>query len=275
MITGELLCGGKLVSVLQPILSHKDKIIIKAISDLDNSSNYRENRKSSVNVKLLAELTQPKIEFIEKERQRNYNNSALFAARLRVANSRIATIENADQYQTEISSEELLETIEIQQNRWIKVFSPYLGLGEYYLIELYKPNSTISNTVWSELYEDSINNLNQMKESLRIGDWQRTIEISRQFFENIKVGDNKPGNKLVKNELKEKMLELHYDEEGIQNLFDGIWQFFEYTSKFIHSKNKTGYAKPIPIAKKSDAFFIYSLATNLINLIYDKLNASR
>ncbi len=274
MITGELLCGGKVVSFLQPLLENRNEFEIRDILNAEDDKNYREKIKNYFSLMLIAELDEKKIDFIENERQKNVSKSVVMSIRLRIGGIRIPTNENMSKFRYKIKVEELSESIEISQNDWLQRFSPYLGIGEFYLVELIKPEPKSSNNIWSDLYETLVKNLNQMEEELKKGDWQRTMEISRRFFENIKIGDKKKGHEKYKEELKKRMQELQFDEEGINNLFDGIWQFFEFTSKFIHEKGKEGNAKPIPNAKKEDAYFVYSLSVNLTNLIYEKIKTS-
>lgn len=274
IITGELLCNGRIISLLHPILEIGNEIEIREINNAQNSKNYRENNSNYYKINLLAALDKTKINFIENERQKNERKSVKFSVRLRISGIKIPTFEKSSEYKYQIRIEELFETIEISQNDWLRKFCPFLGIGEFYLIELIKPPLENGNKIWSDLHENLINNLTQMEEELKRGNWQRTIEISRRFFENIKVGDNKQGNKKYKDELIKRMKDLNYDEKGINDLLNGIWHFFEFTSKFIHEKSRNGDFKPIPIAKKEDAYFIYSLSLNLTNLVYKKLSDS-
>lgn len=274
LITGELLCGTKVVSYLYPILDNRIEFAIHDLSDDDYNRNYRENRNNSFALTLIAELSKKKIDFIENERQKNSNKSVVFNIRLRIGSLRIPTTDRISKLRYKIKVEELLASIQIQQNDWLQNFSPSLGIGEFYLVELIKPDSQGVNKIWSDLHETLIKNLNQMEEELKKGDWQRTMEISRRFFENIKIGDKKKGHEKYKIEIEKRMKELQFDEVGINNLFDGIWQFFEFSSKFIHEKSTDGNIKPIPNAKKEDAYFVYSLSVNLVNLIYAKIKST-
>lgn len=274
LITGEMLCSGKVISILQPILENRSEFEIRDISDADDNRNYRENRKNYFRLILIAELNEKKIDFIENERQKNAKKSVALNIRLRVGAIRFPTIDRASEYKNKIRVEELFESVEIAQNDWLQRFSPSLGIGEFYLVELIKPEPKSTNKIWSDLHETLVENLNQMEEEIKKGDWQRTMEISRRFFENIKIGDKKKGHEKYKEELKKRMQDLQFDEVGINNLFDGIWKFFEFSSKFIHEKSTDGNAKPIPNAKKEDAYFVYSLSVNLTNLIYEKIESS-
>ena len=274
-ITGELYCGNKLVSILQPLLESNRETIIKEISEEENSKNYREDRKDYHGVKLLAELSEKKIEFLENERQSKATKSLELSVRLKVAGASIPTLDRRADYLYKNAVEELFSKVEIKQEEWLGTFSNYLGIGEYYLIELAKPNPSTNNEIWSTLYDAIISNINHMELELKQGNWLRTIEVSRQFFENIKIGDSKDGNKTYKDDLMLRMKDLRHDDEGINNLLHGVWQFFEYSSKFIHEKGRRGYAKPIPIPSKADAYFIYSLAINLTNVIFDKVNRNQ
>ena len=88
----------------------------------------------------------------------------------------------------------------------------------------------------------------------------------------MKIGDKKDGNKKFEEELTKLFTEEQHSQEGIQNLIDGIWKFFEYNSKFIHDRDKKGNLNSIPIATKEDAYFIYALGVGLLNVIGKKLS---
>lgn len=274
LITGELLCGGKVVSFLNTIPESRNEFDIRTISDTEDNKNYKENRSNYFRVTLIAELDDRRINFIEDERQKNSKKAVNLNVRLKIGGVRIPTIEKASDYKFKVKVEELFASVEIAQNDWLQRFSPSLGIGEFYLVELIKPEPESSNKIWSDLHEILVRNLNEMEEEIKKGDWQRTMEISRRFYENIKIGDKKKEHEKYKNELSKRMIELQFDEIGINNLLDGIWQFFEFTSKFIHEKGKGGVTKPIPNAKKEDAYFVYSLSVNLTNLIYEKIKTS-
>jgi len=271
LITGELLCGGKVVSFLYPLLEDKNKFGARDISDVVRNENYREDRFYNFRFKLIAELDERKIDFIENERHKNNKKSVTLDLKLKVAGVSIPTTDEVNASKYTIETESLSERIEIRQDEWLQRFSPLLGIGEFYLVELIKPDTETNNQIWSDLYKNLVKNLNEMEETLKKGDWQRTMEISRRFFENIKIGDKKSGNKKYKDEFEKRMQALQFDEVGINNFLDGIWQFFEFTSKFIHEKSTDAESKPIPNARKEDAYFVYSLSVNLTNLVYEKL----
>lgn len=275
IITGEILCKSKVISVLQLILPSRNEYKIKNITSNEQSTNYKENRQFHFNFYLIAELNQHKIEYIEKIRNSNQNKSVTFSIRLRTSAITIPYQDSISNHNYTISNEELFETITVNQETWIQRFSKALGIGDFYLIELAKPKTQSQNNLWEELYEEIIGNLNEMEDELKLGNWRRVIEVSRSFFENIKIGDPKEGSKKYKEDLIERMKHLGHSDKGVKNLLDGIWKFFDYTSKFIHSKDTEGNLRPIPDVQKSDAYFIYSLSINLTNLIYDKINTSR
>jgi hypothetical protein len=62
-------------------------------------------------------------------------------------------------------------------------------------------------------------------------------------------------------------IQFDFLQEGIENLIQGIANFFNYYSKIVHDKDRLGNFNPIVVARKEDAYFAYSMAVGLINLL--------
>lgn len=110
-----------------------------------------------------------------------------------------------------------------------------------------------------------------MESCLRSGDWQKVMFIGRKYFENIKVGDNKPGHNNFKNKLSAAFVEFGHSAEGIKELLDAIWHFFNFVSKYVHDKDRLGNLTTLPTPTRADAFFAYALAIGLLNMIGEKI----
>jgi len=68
------------------------------------------------------------------------------------------------------------------------------------------------------------------------------------------------------------MKKFQHSEEAIDNLYNAIWKFFEFLSKFIHDKDKDGNNyQVLPIPNKEDAYFAYALSIGLLGLIGKKI----
>jgi len=274
VITGELLVNGKIISQLTPRINYSsDEIIMKYISSEQYNENSSKAKHNKFSIQLIAELTDQKIEYITQIRESNANKSIEFTFRLYINTIKLQTNSKEQGELFRIKTDECVDRVIINQEKWINSFSAPLGIGDYYLVELRRPSLAVNNKKWSSMISNIDENLSSMKYQLQYGDWQRTIEISRMFFENIRIGDKRPGNQQFKIEFTNVLLGLQYDQQGVDSLFDAIRQMFEFTSKFIHEKDKQGNYKPRPIAKKEDAYFVYSLAVNLSNMMFEKIES--
>lgn len=270
-ITGELVCANKMVSFLNVSSIETNSGMLKSIPQSSRQANSDRRITNWKKIRMVAELNERKIDFLENERLKQKDNSLPLLLRLNIEAIKMPVAGGQQNFHSSIFILKPSERYTIPQNIWLEKFSPSLGIGEFYLVELIKPQPKNENNIWAELYEILIKNINEMEETIKNGDWQRTMEISRKFFENIKIGDSKTGHKKYKDSLTNRLTELQFDDKGIKNLLDGIHQFFQFASKFIHEKGTNGEHKPIPNAKKEDAYFIYSLCINLTNLIYEKV----
>lgn len=275
-ISGELLVGGKIVSQLTTRLNYNsDENIMKYVNSEQYNENSLKGRSNKFSLQLISELSKEKIDYISNYRESTTNKSVELTFRLYINVIKLQTNSNELGELFRIKTDECIDRIVVNQENWINKFSIPLGIGEYYLIELRRPTSAVKSEKWSTLISNIDENLNEMKVQLQNADWQRVIEVSRMFFENIRIGDRRPGNQKFKTELTSLLLRLQYDQQGIDSLFEAIRQMFEFTSKFINEKDKLGSYKPRPIAKKEDAYFIYSLAVNLSNMLFEKIETSK
>ena len=160
----------------------------------------------------------------------------------------------------------------IPQRDWVKRFSPYLGIGNFMLIELKIPDGLIVDEFWQKLYDRVVQNLQEMEKGLKNGDWQNVMTISRKFYENIKFGDKKPSHAKFREQFDVIMKNQGHTDEGIQNLYDAIKNLFSFTSKYVHDKDTAGNLNPIVICAKEDAYLVYSLSVGLLSLIGKKIS---
>lgn len=160
----------------------------------------------------------------------------------------------------------------IEQSNWVNTCAPYLEIGNYLLLELRIPDKISINEFWSDLYQALIRNVSEMEGYLRSGDWENVLRTARRFFENIKIGDSKSGHKQFKEEFQKLMIADGHTIAGVDNLHDGIWQLFEFTSKYVHENDKEGNLKPIIVTAKEDAYFAFSICIGLLNLLGRKIS---
>ena len=242
---------------------------LRLLSKDEKEQSRKENRPHRRFVQLSAQLTQIAIESIENQRDKTSDKSINFSLDLVIKSMSLTKDISDNRFEDFIKIKIAREysNVSIEQSEWINKFSEKLGIGKFMLVELKVPNSEVPD-FWNKLFELLRKNVTDMELSIRSGDWQKTMLFARKFFENIKIGDKKKGHKEFREELNKKMTELQHSEKGIQNLYDGIWQFFEFTSKFIHDKDTDGNNyEVLPIPSKEDAYFVYALSVGLLGLL--------
>ena len=242
---------------------------LRLLSKDEKEQSRKENRLHRRFVQLSAQLTQIAIESIENQRDKTSDKSINFSLDLVIKSMSLTKDISDNRFEDFIKIKIAREysNVSIEQSEWINKFSEKLGIGKFMLVELKVPNSEVPD-FWNKLFELLRKNVTDMELSIRSGDWQKTMLFARKFFENIKIGDKKKGHKEFREELNKKMTELQHSEKGIQNLYDGIWQFFEFTSKFIHDKDTDGNNyEVLPIPSKEDAYFVYALSVGLLGLL--------
>lgn len=162
--------------------------------------------------------------------------------------------------------------LRISEPTWLKTCAPYFEIGNFLLLELRIPDRLNSNEFWAELYQALINNVSDMEGYIHKGDWENVLRSARRFFENIKIADLKPGNSKYFEEFQKLMFADGHSIEGVENLHTAIWQLFEFTSKYVHEKDKTGNLKPPLVTSKEDAYFAFSICVGLLNLLGRKIS---
>lgn len=124
---------------------------------------------------------------------------------------------------------------------------------------------------WEVLYKRASERLNEMENSMKQGEWEMALMKARQFYETLKMGGDKEGHKDFEEELKLLFAKDQHSPQGTSDFLAGIWNFFNFLSKFVHEKDRDGKiieARPIPT--KEDAYFAYALGVGLLNIIGKK-----
>jgi len=248
--------------------THSLRILPEA--DKRNRRNEKEYR---THCSLTAQLTKKAIDVVELEREKDQEKAVHFSCEFIIKTINLIAepdnISNKDFIELNIATEH--QTYIISQSDWINKYSKPLGIGDFLLLELAIPEKKDVSEFWSELYDKLTENCKTMNSCIRSGDWDRTLSIARNFYENAKIGDFKKGHA----EHKEKFISIlekdNHSKEGIKNLFDGIWHFFQFLSKYAHEMDTDGNMRPKPIPTKEDAYLAYTLAIGLLNLIGKKI----
>ncbi|MES2395495.1 MAG: hypothetical protein V4549_05810 [Bacteroidota bacterium] len=274
-ISGKLNAGdGKTVALIHEVhASNDDRIDIGILSIADKQIVESKGTRDKYTVNLSSELSPKAIEHIELWREKDPEKAVRFNFEMVVKALEIHPEGNKPtRLRVKISREN--GYFVIKQSDWVRRYSPLLGIGNFILLELEIPNKYEVSAEWAQLYDRLFKRLNEIEEGIRQGDWQKAMDRSRQFFEAIKIGDGKAGHKEFEEALKQLFVKDHHSQDGIQNLLNSIWQFFEYNSKFIHDKDKKGNLTQIPIATKEDSYLAYSFGVGLLNIIGKKIKSS-
>ncbi len=262
---------GKIISLLDEFhLKKENNIKVYFVSDEEKAKHYNENKRGTYEFQLKTELSQKAIDYIEDQRLKDPDKSVKFAIDFI---TKFIEIKGVDYKLNNIEINYKMGSCEfkIEQNDWINNFSPKLGLGKFIILELNIPNNNVPE-YWKQLYESLFYKTVEMENCIKIGDWQKTMFLSRQFFEDIKFGDNKPGHRTFKDEFTILMSDENHTEEGIQNLYDSIYKLFGFASKYVHTKDREGNIMNLPNSCKEDAYLVYCISMGLLNLIGSKLS---
>lgn len=256
-------------------LCHKNGKIISILSEHQINTNksyklkfeeYNDRNKSRQDIQLFSFLTHRAIQSIEEEREKHVNKSVEFYIEYV-----IKTFGFDNMKSLEYRIEKISKSIEIKQSVWVQNFSSILGIGNYILLELEIPDNIEVSEYWNDLYKRLVHRVSKMKEAITVGDWSITISESRQFYDII---NSKNKNQTQYVEFKHEFSKLFekdgHSDEGINNFFDAIKNFFDFNSKYIHDRDRNGNLNPYLMAKKEDAYFIYTLSIGLLNLIGKK-----
>lgn len=233
--------------------------------------------RSSFYVTLTAVLTPKAIQHIEEVREKTGEKSVLLGCRLV---SRIVTLpykpKSAGGPQTNdtliaIKTKEIsLDQYKISQSDWINSYAKPLGIGNYLLLELNIPSKHEVDEAWTELYHRLRLRLSEIETANREGDWQKAMMASRQFYEGLHFKKNNKKDQEFREALKELFLKDNHSTSSFDTFLLGVDNFFDFTSKYFHDKDKAGAFNPVPNPTKEDAYLVYALALSLLNIIGKK-----
>ncbi len=284
-ISGKLLTpDGKIVAYLhEHQISREVKLDLSLLKKDAKEDIYKSGNKyqGSYWATLTLPLSQKAIEHIEAEREKNNEKSVVLCfdfilkwMELPIEATMLGAIQHYNLSFATIVCKHINSSFTIKQSDWVKKYSPALGIGNFVLLEYAIPDKHEVSKDWSQLYERSYLRMQEMESAIRQGDWQRAMFAGRQFFENLKIGDKKPNHKNFEDQLRELFKNDKHDDEGFDEFLNGIKSFFNFTSKYIHDKDRHAQLKAVPVPTKEDAYFIFSLSIGLLNIIGKKINKS-
>jgi hypothetical protein len=219
---------------------------------------------------LSASLSPKDIDILESTREKDIEKSMKLRFDFEVKYTELQNYDN-DRITIRTLSKYFEQEHIIKQSDWINKFAPHLGIGNFILVELQIPEKHIASKRWEKVYTLLLEHANEMKNSIRKGEWKQVMLEARQFSENLKFDETKPGPKKDKEALEKLFVDDDHSSDGFKKLYDCIRSFFDYCSKFMHDKNQQGQHHAIPVAEKEDAYFAYAMAVGILNMIGKKM----
>jgi hypothetical protein len=263
--------NGKILSILSEYQLNSDKFFGLKLRTLEEKESKNDTKKTDT-IQLSALLSAKAIQSIEEQREKTKNKSAEFYIEFVVKKlTQIASLENLQGNDLiRLDIERKHSRVAIEQSDWVANYSPKLGIGNFLLLELSIAENDVSD-FWKELVELLKSNILEMERSIRLGEWKKTIEYSRQFFDGLNIKNKRNANAPFEDKLKEVLIAEQHNEEGINDLLKAIRSLFDFTSKYVHPKDRLGNVKPYPNSGKEDAYLVYTLSIGLFNLITTKI----
>lgn len=161
----------------------------------------------------------------------------------------------------EVKNNIFKDKVVIRSSDWIHDYCPLFQIGKFSVFEYLLPDYTEGSGSIEERLNESINAIKKMEENLIRGDWNGVIEDSRTVWELLRNQD----------EVKDLVTRDGYSEQAFIDLNEGLKQLFNFSSKFHHKEDKGKKIMPEIKASKEDAYLIYAISMNIVNLISKKM----
>lgn len=161
----------------------------------------------------------------------------------------------------EIKNNNFRNRVTIRSSDWIHDYCPVVQIGKFSVFEYLLPDYTEGSGSIDERLNESINAIKKMEENLMRGEWNGVIEDSRAVWELLRNQD----------EVKDLLVRDGYTEQAFIDLNEGLKQLFNFSSKFHHKEDKGKKIMPEIKASKEDAYLIYAMSMNIVNLISKKM----
>jgi hypothetical protein len=185
------------------------------------------------------------------------------------------------------------ERIEILSSDWLNKYLSVFYKQRYLVLEIPKHQLSNGNSLLHKKVEKAMVIIPKMERKLSLGEWSEVIKEARPLIELFKI-DYSHNRKSKENtesnnsndygiiqenqetEFKNLFRNSNYTEPAISSLTDALQHLFHFCSKFSHSidNRQQDIINPDIIASKEDAYLIYALCSNFVNLIAKKLDRS-
>jgi hypothetical protein len=162
----------------------------------------------------------------------------------------------------EIKNNNFKDKVTIRSSDWIHDYCPAFQIGRFSVFEYLLPEYKEGSGSIEERLNESINAIKRMEENMIKGDWNGVIEDSRAVSELLRNQD----------EIRDLLMRDGYSEQAFIDLNGSLKQLFNFASKFHHKiDNKEKKIMPEIKASKEDAYLIYGISINIVNLISKKM----
>ena len=228
-----------------------------------------EAKRVSTEVLLHLELNRLDLEEIETQREHEQEKAVFLNLSFKCLYKENKLQQNAVYY----TSSEFSHWYRISQSDWIQYYATQLGIGEFILLELRIPEFLNTNSDWYEEVNRAINSLERMKSDIVRCDWNSVIEQSRKFFEifYVRPGNNKPDVLQKKEKLKKLFDSSNISDETFDYLLNGISNFFDFSSKYVHELDRKLNFNPVISPRKENAYFIFTHCSNFLKMVIAKI----
>lgn len=161
----------------------------------------------------------------------------------------------------EIKNNNFKNKVVIRSSDWIHDYCPVFQIGKFSVFEYLLPDYAEGSGSIEERLNESINAIKRMEENMIKGDWNGVIEDSRAVWELLRNQD----------EIKGLLMRDGYSEQAFIDLNESLRQLFNFSSKFHHKEDKGKKIMSEIKASKEDAYLIYAMSMNIVNLISKKM----
>lgn len=262
--------GKRLATIDCGVDTIKQSILSIPTVDQDRHGDIKRNIETKYSRDFTAVLSPKSIDYIEDQRTSDPTKNVFLVVEMEMIQ---VGFQPTERRELGIEKNTGSWGVEIEQSKWLKHFAPYLGIGNFMIIEFsndqIKAAQGIKHT-WLEKIDRAIIRLGEMHTHLREGQWYTVMEDSRKIWDVFKLHKD---DKEAKEELRVLFEENNFSDQGYDYFISSIYFLHEFTSKFIHDKGKKSDKElnPILVSKKEDAYFMYMWCMGFINLLNEKI----
>jgi hypothetical protein len=276
--------GGKTISFfneMQVTVHQKNDFHLRmlstaAVQNMFHSGN-RDRRQHKV--KLVAPLSQRAVEHIEQMREKNHEKSALIYFEFLTKHMQLPfypksadSLKNTEGNFISIEIKHHYLSFTIKQSDWVNNYAPALGVGNFLLLEFKIPQKLKVGSDFAVMYDKLYQRTREMEQAIRASDWKGTMNIARRFYENIKFRGKRQPEKVLEEKLRALFQKDNHTKDGTTDFIEAIFHYHQFISKYIHEKDFETNFMPDVIPTKEDAYFAFTHAVALLNVIGKKVN---